>query len=145
MSENTKTQVSQRRCECGLWETREGTSLTGCTSVVTSKRDFRPGHDAKLKGAMIRAKHAQTEVGRRQTGGTVAVWSDAVTATLGFGFGHLVASATPRTKAPRKTATTKTDLAAIVAKAEDEEIAHDEATVAAAVRKIAPVRKPRRS
>lgn len=58
---------------------------TGCTSVT--KRTFAPGHDARLKGFLIRAGAADLSVKMGADATT-----NPVTVAEQFGFGHMVAA-----------------------------------------------------
>lgn len=60
------------RCECGRWEvinpgTNEVEETTGCTETTRNPNSrFAPGHDARLKGLLIRAGergHRVREIG----------------------------------------------------------------------------------
>lgn len=139
----TKTETQTTKpCECSLWTTAEGAKLTDCTKQTSSsKKMFLPGHDAKLKGALIRAKHSGTEVsdGRGISGPAASLASR-------FGFGAMVANATPRSKKVADTPCAEdAGLAKIISA---EEIAHEAAQVAQdeaeAVAKVRAAR-PRRT
>lgn len=125
-----------RPCECSLWTTADGAKLTDCAAQTNSKKKtFRPGHDAKLKGALIRAKHAGTEVsdGRGVSGAPEDL-------AARFGFGHMVASATKREK---KAAAPAAE--AIAAEEEKHEEAEIAAAEAEALARVAKATAPRRS
>ncbi len=73
------------------WETSDGqpeidTIATGCTA--TTLREFAPGHDAKLKGLLIRAGVADQEI-RIEEGG-LAITTSAEGAAMRFGFADMV-------------------------------------------------------
>lgn len=129
--------TTTKACECGLWMSETGDQLTGCHQQVSnSKKMFLPGHDAKLKGALIRAKHAGIKVRRADDQNYVT----AVAAASRFGFAAMVANATPRTKKAADVATVASvvteTLTQIVAKAEAEEVLRDEAEVVKHVRNV---------
>ena len=77
---------SHRPCECGLWRYREGQSevSTGCHRQVTGSRKFAQGHDAVLKGLLIRAGIAGVYVNRLDKS------FDPTSAADQFGFSHQV-------------------------------------------------------
>ncbi|MET9564290.1 hypothetical protein [Streptomyces tauricus] len=101
----TKT-AEPTRCECSrysvLVNVREnGTDgdltwdeelTTGC--ATTTKRVFAPGHDAKLKSALIRWGAQGHEVTRDDDG--VNTSADAATLAAKFVFGHMVAAGIKR-------------------------------------------------
>lgn len=63
------------------------TATTGCTAHTS--RTFAPGHDAKLKSALIRWETAGMEISYFDGG--VRTYSDAMTIASRHGFGHMVA------------------------------------------------------
>lgn len=63
------------------WDTK---ATTGCPGTLTG-REFAPGHDAKLKGFLIRAGLASEEVSDSQ-----GITASAEQMAKRFGFGHLV-------------------------------------------------------
>lgn len=76
-------------CQCGRFAVvkADGTKVrTGCTR--TTKRLFAPGHDAKLKGILIRAGVAGEQVIREGEGNNG--FTDPVKWGYSFGFGHMV-------------------------------------------------------
>ncbi len=76
-------------CQCGRFAVvkADGTRVrTGCTR--TTKRLFAPGHDAKLKGILIRAGVAGEQVVREGEGNNG--FTDPVKWGYSFGFGHMV-------------------------------------------------------
>lgn len=97
----TKSKKTLVPCECSKYEilvnVREnGTNgdliwdqeiRTGCPGVLTG-RTFAPGHDAKLKGYLIRAGLAGYEVTRVEEG--MAYSSNAAAAADRYGFGAMV-------------------------------------------------------
>lgn len=98
MPKSKKTLVP---CECSKYEiltnVREnGTNgdlvwdqeiRTGCLGILTG-RTFAPGHDAKLKGYLIRAGIAGYEVTRKEEG--MSYSSNAAAAADRYGFGKMV-------------------------------------------------------
>lgn len=92
--------TSKVACECSKYEilvnVRESDTdgdliwdeeiTTDCTS--TTARLFAPGHDAKLKGFLIRAELAGHEVSR--TDGAMRVSGDAASFAKRYDFGHMV-------------------------------------------------------
>ncbi|MET7828501.1 hypothetical protein ABZT23_27955 [Streptomyces sp. NPDC005386] len=102
-------QAEPTRCECSrysvLVNVREnGTDgdlvwdaelTTGCTA--TTKRTFAPGHDAKLKSALIKWGAEGHEVTRDDDG--VNTVADASTHAAKFPFGHMVAAGIARAEA----------------------------------------------
>lgn len=135
--QNEAQTVTTKPCECSLWENvTQDTKMTDCNQQVnSSKKTFLPGHDAKLKGALIRAKHAGDEVSDGR-----GVRGDAVTLASRFGFAAMVANATPRGK---KAPAEPSSVAEVVAEAEEAEIAKDEAEAVAKVRKATTPRARR--
>lgn len=88
------------------------TLTTGCVS--TTVRTFAPGHDAKLKGFLIRAGRAAQLV--RTTDDTVAV--EAVAMAAKYGFAKQVAEGVSRVAAPKKPRNRKpATVASVVAEA----------------------------
>lgn len=88
-------------CACSLFVAvaANGTeTTTGCTA--TTKRTFAPGHDARMKGFLIRAGR-RGDLIRTPEGG-----SDQVAARVAerFGFAHMVREGIARPKAVRKAA-----------------------------------------
>ena len=86
-------------CACSLFVavTASGqTARTGCTA--TTRRTFAPGHDAKLKGFLIRAGREGMLI-RTPEGG-----ADQLPAKVAerFGFAHMVREGIARPKATRK-------------------------------------------
>lgn len=69
---------------------------TGCPGTLTA-RDFAPGHDAKLKGFLIRWGRQVLDV--TCTDGTT---TDAVTVAKRFGFAHMVVDGIQRPTKVRK-------------------------------------------
>ncbi|MFF3710439.1 hypothetical protein [Streptomyces phaeochromogenes] len=65
---------------------------TGCTA--TTKRTFAPGHDAKLKSALIRWGAEGHEI--RYDDGGMSTTADAATLAAKFPFGHMVAAGIKR-------------------------------------------------
>jgi hypothetical protein len=83
-------------CACGGYQAvaADGaTSRTGCSAVT--KRTFAPGHDARLKGFLIRAG-AQGLLIRTPVGGDDQA---PVKVAERFGFGHMVAKGIAAAKA----------------------------------------------
>ena len=80
---------STRPCECGLWRYREGQSevSTGCDRQVSGSRRFAQGHNAVLKGLLIRAGIAGADV-TRADGRTFGPTSGAEQ----YGFGYQVSA-----------------------------------------------------
>lgn len=88
-------------CSCSLFAAvaDDGTlTRTGCTA--TTRRTFAPGHDARLKGFLIRAGRAGLLI-RTPEGGADQV---AVRVAERFGFAHMVAEGIARVAKPRKAA-----------------------------------------
>lgn len=88
-------------CSCSLFVAvaADGTTTrTGCTA--TTRRTFAPGHDARLKGFLIRAGRDGLLI-RTPEGG-----ADQVAAKVAdrFGFGHMVRDGIARVAKPRKAA-----------------------------------------
>lgn len=83
------TATAQNPCTCSTvyaFDADGQIFTTGC--VKTTARRFAPGHDARLKGFLIKHGAAGHTV-RRQVGGTtVATTIDAI--ADGYGFGHQV-------------------------------------------------------
>ncbi|MEV5009149.1 hypothetical protein [Streptomyces sp. NPDC055692] len=81
-----KTETAEpMRCTCSQFATEDGRT-TGC--MAETKRLFAPGHDAKLKSALIRWGAEGVEVTR--TMGSIASSADAATHAAKFAFGHMV-------------------------------------------------------
>jgi hypothetical protein len=78
-------------CTCSQFATEDGRT-TGCTAET--KRQFAPGHDAKLKSFLIKAGAEATEVIRTVDG--IASSADASTHAAKFAFGHMVAAGITR-------------------------------------------------
>ena len=76
-------------CECARWRYREGSSdvSTGCNRQVSGSRRFAQGHDAVLKGLLIRAGIAGADV-IRADGRTFGPTS----AAEQYGFGYQVSA-----------------------------------------------------
>lgn len=96
-----QTVTNTHLCACGgfVAVAADGTEVrTNCTAVT--KRTFAPGHDARLKGFLIRAGREDKLV-RTPEGG-----ADQLPAKVAdrFGFGHMVRDGIARkaTKAPAK-------------------------------------------
>ena len=68
---------------------------TGCTA--TTKRQFAPGHDAKLKSFLIKQGAAGNDI-RRNEGG-VATSASAEQHAARYAFGHMVAAGVKRAEA----------------------------------------------
>lgn len=79
-------------CTCSLFTAynteSEATYTTGCNKQTT--RDFAPGHDARLKGNLIRWEVLGYEIRKGD------VTADAVTHASAFGFAHQVAAGLKR-------------------------------------------------
>lgn len=96
---NAKTataEVTATACTCSVVtaRTEDGKTLTtGCTA--TTKRTFAPGHDARLKGFLIRngAEGNTVRLGDNGPAQTAQQVAD------GFGFGHMVADGIQRAAA----------------------------------------------
>lgn len=100
MTETTATAVeTTKSCQCGMYfavtaewndpetdQPEETTESTGCHATTT--RDFAPGHDAKLKGYLIRWGAAGYEVAF--VDGGVRVGTTATAIAHRYGFGHMV-------------------------------------------------------
>lgn len=71
---------------------------TGCTA--TTRRTFAPGHDARLKGFLIRAGRDRLHV--REVGRGVAHDQHPVQIAERFGFAHMVRDGIARAAKPRK-------------------------------------------
>lgn len=110
MTENTDANP----CECSFYEALDEGQLTeanlesgdydvfstGCIS--TTKKTFAPGHDAKLKGYLIRWHMQGLEI-RRNEGG-VAISTDAATAAARYEFGHMVVAGIAKAEEKAKAA-----------------------------------------
>lgn len=96
----TQTVTATHACACSGYKAVDAAgnvvATTGCTGVT--KRTFAPGHDARLKGFLIRAGREGNLV-RTPEGG-----SDIVAAKVAdrYGFGHMVRDGIARPKAVRK-------------------------------------------
>lgn len=125
------TPVEPTPCECSrysvLSNVREAENgdltwdqelTTGC--AATTRRTFAPGHDAKLKSALIRWGAEGHEI--RYDDGGMSTTADAATLAAKFPFGHMVAAGIKR--------------------AEDKAAAKAERDAARAARKVAP-KKPK--
>jgi len=101
-------------CRCAAFLAGSGEE-TGCVS--DTKRVFAPGHDAKLKGLLIRAGVAGELVTDAETGRTLPALEVAEL----FGFGDLVADgirkAADRVTGKKKVATKAVPVAPVVAEA----------------------------
>lgn len=89
---NTTAKVTVKACTCSLVVAfaEDGTErTTGCTA--TTKRTFAPGHDARLKGFLIRAGAENMLV---RVGDDVNTSAQAVAEQ--FGFGYMVADGIKR-------------------------------------------------
>ncbi|MEV6531024.1 hypothetical protein AB0M86_15710 [Streptomyces sp. NPDC051639] len=84
-------QAEPTACTCSQFATADG-STTGCKAET--KRQFAPGHDAKLKSFLIKAGAEGTEVIRTVDG--IASPADASTHAAKFAFGHMVAAGITR-------------------------------------------------
>ena len=85
------------------WDT---SATTGCPGTLTT-RDFAPGHDAKLKGFLIRAGVANQEVSDNQ-----GITAPAERMADRFGFGHMVRTGIANGKADRDEKSMKRQLRA---------------------------------
>ncbi|MEW2494340.1 hypothetical protein AB0942_12455 [Streptomyces nodosus] len=112
-------QAEPTACTCLQFATADGRT-TGC--AAETKRQFAPGHDAKLKSFLIKAGAEGAEVIRIVDG--IASPADASTHAAKFVFGHMVAAG--------------------ITRAEGKAAEKAERAAARAARKAAP-RKPRRS
>jgi len=95
---NTTATATRKACTCSLVVAfaEDGTEITtGCTA--TTKRTFAPGHDARLKGFLIRAGRENMLV---RVGEDVNTSAQAVADQ--FGFGYMVREGIARPKATRK-------------------------------------------
>lgn len=100
----TAAKTEPTRCECSRYSvlvnvrevdgdlTWDDELTTGC--ATTTKRVFAPGHDAKLKSALIRWGAQGHEVTRDDDG--VNTTADAATLAAKFAFGHMVAAGITR-------------------------------------------------
>lgn len=84
----TAAKAELHNCECSRFivQLPSGTEIASVCTAKT-KRTFAPGHDAKLKGVLIRAEVAGAKVERLGAGGGVKsplAWA------ASFGFGHMV-------------------------------------------------------
>lgn len=70
-------------CQCSTFRVLETGENTGCPGTSTS-RTFAPGHDAKLKGFLIRAGAAGHDVHSNGLTKSAVAWAE------GFGFGRQV-------------------------------------------------------
>ncbi|MGW6719056.1 hypothetical protein [Streptomyces sp. NPDC054995] len=101
---NAAAKTEPTRCECSRYSvlvnvrevdgdlTWDDELTTGC--ATTTKRVFAPGHDAKLKSALIRWGAQGHEVTRDDDG--VNTTADAATLAAKFAFGHMVAAGITR-------------------------------------------------
>jgi len=78
-----------RECQCGNFANEETGARIECHAETL--RTFAPGHDAKLKGFLIRVGAEGGMI--RTLGGEVA---DPITVANLFGFGHMVAAGIKR-------------------------------------------------
>lgn len=90
MTNTTATKTAATPCQCGNYSDAETGARVSCTRYTN--REFAPGHDAKLKGFLIRvgaAGHAVKVLGRAGTHTAVEVagW---------YGFGHMVTAGIKR-------------------------------------------------
>lgn len=93
-----QTITGTHACACGGYTAFDiaGTKrTTGCKAVT--KRTFAPGHDARLKGFLIRAGREGLLISTPE-GET----KDAMQVADKFGFGHMVREGIARKAAPRK-------------------------------------------
>lgn len=84
-------QAEPTACTCSQFSTEDGRT-TGCKAET--KRQFAPGHDAKLKSFLIKAGAEGTEVIRTVDG--IASPADASTHAAKFAFGHMIAAGITR-------------------------------------------------
>lgn len=90
-------------CSCSRFVAIDAASRetrTGCTA--TTRRTFAPGHDARLKGFLIRAGRDGLHV--REVGRGVAHDQHPVQIAERFGFAHMVRDGIARVAKPRKAA-----------------------------------------
>jgi hypothetical protein len=96
----TATKPALHACACGNFKAIDAAGRTVATTACNAetRRTFAPGHDARLKGFLIRAGREghliRTEGGADQLPAKVAER---------FGFAHMVREGIARPKATRKT------------------------------------------
>lgn len=99
MNTNTNTQVAvptaPKTCECGDFVNAETGARITCQRSTT--REFAPGHDAKLKGFLIRTGAEGQMVRAVAADGTTREMT-AVAAASRYGFGHMVADGIAKAK-----------------------------------------------
>lgn len=94
---NARSERNSRTCQCGYFVDAVTGQTTGCEAETT--RTFAPGHDAKLKGFLIRAGRAGHKV--RMLGSEDEM--SPVAAASRYGFAHMVADGIKRqTKKTKK-------------------------------------------
>lgn len=91
------------RCSCSLFVAIDAAGReTRLSCTATTRRTFAPGHDAKLKGFLIRAGRDGMHV--REVGRGVAHDQHPTQVADRFGFGHMVRDGIARVAKPRKAA-----------------------------------------
>ncbi|RNL84759.1 hypothetical protein [Halostreptopolyspora alba] len=106
MTAETKTAPAKAEtpCTCSKYADATTGETTGCTK--TTRRDFAPGHDAKLKGFLIRAGAAGHLVALAGAPDEPVQASEAASR---FGFARHVASGISRAQAKQEQATADAD------------------------------------
>ena len=95
------TPATYRPCRCSWYTTEDGVGTGGCDKNVTSRRNFAPGHDAKLKSLLIAAGKRQTDVVELNPSTTEQLTRTPVETARLFGFGDMVAEGIQRQPAKR--------------------------------------------
>lgn len=94
MAKNTKTAKALRPCACSTFTAYNTEAdveyTTGCNAQTA--RDFAPGHDARLKGHLIRWAVLGYEIRVGDTTKSAEGWA------ANFGFGYMVAAGIKRTQ-----------------------------------------------
>ena len=89
---------AENPCQCSMFANADTGERLECNKTTT--RQFAPGHDARLKGFLIKLGAQGVEVTRAEGG--LSITGDAAKAAEGYGFAHMVASGIERAHAKAK-------------------------------------------
>ncbi len=89
---------AENPCQCSMFANADTGERLECNK--TTARQFAPGHDARLKGFLIKLGAQGVEVTRAEGG--LSITGDAAKAAEGYGFAHMVASGIERAHAKAK-------------------------------------------
>ncbi len=115
MAPKTPT-LATHRCECSRWliastddQNSELQEIETTNCATLTRKQFAPGHDAKLKALLVRSYEMDKQILRRGVD-ALTTYPDPIEASAGFGFRHQVRRAMVRIDAERSRKASRTKI-----------------------------------